>query len=111
MDYYSLEAEQAVLGLLKVLKEIIWGLMSNIMIKMNYLTKMFFFLLLKRSPLMLKNLLQRVVPSLAQFRENRLKKKYEKKKQRIYLQIENRKREREQRFKDFLKANQSIHKE
>jgi hypothetical protein len=110
MDYYSLEAEQAVLGLLKVLKEIIWGLMSNMMSKMGYLMK-FIFLLLKRSQLMFKNLLQRVVPSLAQFRENRLKKKYEKKKQRIYLQIENRKREREQRFKDFLTANQSIHKE
>lgn len=57
---------------------------------------------------MFKNLLQRVVPSLAQFRENRLKKKFEKKKQRIYSQF---KKKRQQRFFNFLKANQSIRKE
>lgn len=57
---------------------------------------------------MLKNLLQRVVPSLEQFSENRLKKKFEKKKQGIYSQF---KKKRQQRFFNFLKANQSIRKE
>lgn len=57
---------------------------------------------------MLKNLLQRVVPSLAQFRENKLKKKYKKKKERIYSQL---KKQRQQRFFTFLYANQSIRKE
>lgn len=61
-----------------------------------------------RSQLMLKNLLQRVIPSLAQFRENRTKKKYEKKKQRIYSQLES---EKQQRLYHFLKANKSIREE
>ncbi len=57
---------------------------------------------------MLKNLLHRVIPSLAQFRENRTKKKYEKKKQAIYSRLE---AEKQQRLYHFLKANKSIREE
>ena len=57
---------------------------------------------------MFKALVYRVIALLEQFRENRLKKKYEKKKQLIYSQL---KKKRQQRFFNFLKANQSIRKE
>lgn len=57
---------------------------------------------------MLKSLLYRVLASLEQFRENKLKKKYEKKKELIYSQLKNK---RQQRSFTFLKANQSIRKE
>ncbi len=57
---------------------------------------------------MFRKLLYRVVSSIEQFRENKLKKKYKKKKERIYSQL---KKQRQQRFYTFLKANQSIRKE
>lgn len=40
---------------------------------------------------MLNKLLYRVISSLKQFRENKLKKKYKKKKQRIYSKLDKKK--------------------